>query len=83
MCEFSDGIASMYPGTLRFTIDFLVIGWEKDDCRTAIMIFLLEVEGIMHKNTFKKLHYIHWLMDPFPAYYLNDTNKTRLLVYIA
>ena len=56
LCEFAGGLASMYPGTTRVESDFSVIGWEKDEYRTAFMDFSLE--GIMHTKHFFELQAI-------------------------
>ena len=54
LCEFAGGLATIYPGTTRVESDFSVIGWEKDEYRTALMDFSLE--GIMHTKHFDDLH---------------------------
>jgi hypothetical protein len=50
LCEFSSGLATIYPGTTRVESDFSILGWERDGYRSALMDFLLE--GIMHANQF-------------------------------
>lgn len=57
LCEFAGGLASVYPGTARVESDFSIIGWEKDEYRTALMD--VSLEGIMHAKQFKDLHAIH------------------------
>jgi hypothetical protein len=56
LCEFSSGLATIYPGTTKVESDFSILGWEKDEYRSSLMNFLLE--GIMHANQFKALQSI-------------------------
>jgi hypothetical protein len=56
LCEFSSGLATIYPGTARVESDFSILGWEKDEYRSALMNFSLE--GIMHAKQFKALQAI-------------------------
>jgi hypothetical protein len=56
LCEFSSGLATIYPGTTRLESDFSILGWERDDYRSALMDFSLE--GIMHAKQFKALQSI-------------------------
>jgi hypothetical protein len=50
LCEFSSGLATIYPRTTRVESDFSILGWEKDEYRSALMNFSLE--GIMHAKQF-------------------------------
>jgi hypothetical protein len=36
LIAFCGGIASTFPGTSTVESDFSIIGWEKDDCQTAL-----------------------------------------------
>lgn len=45
LCEFSGGLATVYPGKTRVEREFSIIGWEKEEYRTALMD--LSLEGIM------------------------------------
>lgn len=56
LCEFSGGLASVYPRAMRAESEFSVIGWEKDEYRTTIMDF--SFEGIMQTKKFKDLQAI-------------------------
>lgn len=54
LCEFAGGLAGVHlSGATRVEIDFSIIGWEKDEYRTALMDFSLE--GIMHTKQFGDL----------------------------
>lgn len=53
LCTFAVGIAKFYPGKTRVESDFSVIGWGKDEYRSAIMNFSLE--GIIHSKQFKDI----------------------------
>jgi hypothetical protein len=48
LCEFSSSLATIYPGTTRVESDFSILGWERDEYRSALMD--LSLEGIMHAN---------------------------------
>jgi hypothetical protein len=56
LCDFSSGLATIYPGTTRVESDFSILGWEKDEYRSALMNFSLE--GIMREKQFKALQSI-------------------------
>jgi hypothetical protein len=51
LCEFSSSLATIYPGTTTVESDFSILGWERDEYRSALMDFSLE--GIMHAKQFK------------------------------
>ena len=46
LVAFCGGLASTYPGTSTVESNFSILGWEKDDCRTALRN--LSLEGILH-----------------------------------
>jgi hypothetical protein len=46
LVAFCGGIASTFPGTSTVESDFSIIGWEKDDCQTALSN--LSLEAILH-----------------------------------
>jgi len=46
LVTFCSGLASTFPGTSTVESDFSIIGWEKDDCQTALSN--LSLEGILH-----------------------------------
>jgi hypothetical protein len=56
LCEISSGLATIYPGTTRVESDFSILGWERDEYRSALMNFSLE--GIMHAKQFMALQSI-------------------------
>ena len=53
LCQFVGGLASVFPGTSTVEADFSVIGWEKDEYRTALTNFSLE--GILHCKQYEHL----------------------------
>jgi hypothetical protein len=56
LCEFSSGLATIYPGTTRVESDFSIVGWERDKYCSVLMNFSLE--GIMHAKQFMALQSI-------------------------
>jgi hypothetical protein len=46
LVAFCGGIGSTFPGTSTVESDFSIVGWEKDDYRTALSN--LSLEGILH-----------------------------------
>ena len=53
VCDFFGGLASVFPGTSIVELDFSVIGYEKDDYRTALTNFSLD--GILQCKQFDVL----------------------------
>jgi len=53
LCRFVGGLASVFPGTSTVEADFSVIGWQKDDYRTALTNFSLE--GILQCKQYEAL----------------------------
>jgi hypothetical protein len=61
LCEFVGGLASVFPGTSTVEADFSVIGWEKDEYRTALTNFSLE--GILHCKQYEHLKGLSKLLE--------------------
>lgn len=57
LCKFAGGLATVYPGTTRVDSDYSIIGWEKNEYRTALMD--LSLEGVMHAKQFSELQAIN------------------------
>lgn len=53
LCEFTGGLASVYPATAQVQSSFCIIGWEKDEYRTSLMD--MSLEGILHAKQLKNL----------------------------
>ena len=53
LVAFCGGLASTFPGTSTVESGFSIIGWEKDDCRTAVS--KLSLEGILHAKQMKDI----------------------------
>jgi hypothetical protein len=51
LCEFSSGLATIYPGRTRVESNFSILGWKRDEYRCALMD--LSLEGIKHAKQFK------------------------------
>jgi hypothetical protein len=56
LCEFSSGLITIYPGTMRVENNFSILGCERDEYHSVLMDFSLE--GIMHAKQFKALQSI-------------------------
>ena len=61
LCQFVGGLASVFPGTSTVEADFSVIGWEKDEYRTALTNFSLE--GILHCKQYEHLKRLSKLVE--------------------
>jgi hypothetical protein len=61
--EFSSGLGTIYPGTTRVESNFSILGWKRDEYRSALMDFSLE--GIMHSKQFKALQSIAYFTAAF------------------
>lgn len=59
LCEFVCGLAYTCLGTTQFECDFSVIGWEKNEYRSAVKDFALE--EIKHAKQLKGLQ-ASWLV---------------------
>ena len=51
--RFSGGLATTFPNTATVESDFSVLGWEKDDYRTALTN--LSLESILHCKQYKRM----------------------------
>ena len=65
LCQFAGGLASVFPGTSTVEADFSVIGWEKDEYRTALTDFSLE--GILHSKQYEHLKRLSKLVEDHKA----------------
>jgi hypothetical protein len=54
--EFCGGLATAFPGTSSVERDFLIVYWEKDDCRISLTD--ISLEGIFHSEQFDKIRSI-------------------------
>ena len=61
LVTFAGGLATTFPGTITVELDFLVLGWEKDEYRT--MLSDLSLEGILQAKQATELKKISVLLN--------------------
>ena len=61
LVTFAGGLATTFPGTITVELDFLVLGWEKDEYRT--MLSDLSLKGILQAKQATELKKISFLLN--------------------